>query len=82
MLVKQRHSNSFEQRDSDPESGIEQGVLGEVYTSEVFLEEEARVRALPRNPADGPEVKYVPFAMLLKRHLTITNMYTYSAAVL
>lgn len=63
VLARQRHFNAFEQWHRDPESGVEQRVLGEVYMSDAFLEEEARVRALPRNPEDGPEVEYVPFAI-------------------
>lgn len=58
VLARQRHFNGFEQWHRDPDTGEEQRVLGEVFTSDAFLEEEAKIRSLPRNPADGPEVEY------------------------
>ncbi len=58
VLARQRHFNGFEQWHRDPVTGTEQRVLGDVYTSDAYLEEEEKIRSRPRNPADGPNVEY------------------------
>ncbi|KAJ3554174.1 hypothetical protein NM688_g3242 [Phlebia brevispora] len=65
VLAHQRHFNAFEQWHRDPDSGKEQRIHGEVYTSDAMLEEEAKVRSMPRNPADDPNVEYcvMPFTL-------------------
>ena len=60
-LAKGRQFNGYELWHKDPVTGDTERVFGEIFTSDAFLEEEARVRALPRNPEDDPDVEYIVF---------------------
>ncbi len=63
VLARQRHFIGFEQWHRDPVTGTEERILGEIFTSDAYLEEEAKVRSRPRNPEDGPDVEYGLLAM-------------------
>jgi hypothetical protein len=39
-------------------------IYTEVYTSDAMLEEDAKIRAMPRNPADSVQIEYIMAAML------------------
>ncbi|KAJ3557650.1 hypothetical protein NM688_g1363 [Phlebia brevispora] len=65
VLACQRHFNAFEQWHRDPDTGKEQRIHSEIYTSDAMLEEEAKIRAMPRNPADDPKVEYFVMPLIL-----------------
>ncbi|KAJ3541577.1 hypothetical protein NM688_g6065 [Phlebia brevispora] len=56
-----RHVNfiPFELWHRDPVTGEETRLYSEIYNSKAMLDEDAKIRAQPRNPEDGPEVEYV-----------------------
>lgn len=49
-------------RDAD---GTETRYYSEVYNGNAMLEEDAKMRARPRNPEDGPDVEYAIFYIIL-----------------
>lgn len=61
LLSKHRQFNGYELWHKDPVTGETERVFGEIFTSDAFLEEETRIRALPRNPEDTDDVEYVVF---------------------
>lgn len=61
LLSKGRQFNGYELWHKDAATGETERVYGEIFTSDAFLEEEARIRALPRNPEDDSDVEYVVF---------------------
>ena len=49
-------------RASNPDD--EERIYSEAYTADAMLEEDAKIRAQPRNPEDGPEVEYASVALM------------------
>lgn len=49
----------------DPDTGKKERVLSEIYTSDAMIEEDAKIRALPPNPTDGPKTECVVFGIIL-----------------
>lgn len=64
VMARHRNFNGFELWHVDPITGTRERVHGEVFTSDAFLREETRIRALPPNPADGPNVEPSLFPLL------------------
>ncbi|KAJ3552779.1 hypothetical protein NM688_g3974 [Phlebia brevispora] len=59
--VSVRHLNliPFELWHRDSDTGEETRLYSEIYNSKAMLDEDAKIRAQPRNPEDGPMVEYV-----------------------
>ncbi|KAI0071014.1 hypothetical protein K474DRAFT_1712834 [Panus rudis PR-1116 ss-1] len=51
-------------RDEDDDGAEYIRMYSEIYNSDAMLEEDAKLRAQPRNPDDGPEVEYAIAALL------------------
>ncbi|KAF7793821.1 hypothetical protein EIP86_004942 [Pleurotus ostreatoroseus] len=55
--AKNLEFNAFEQIYQDPITGDEERIFSELYNSDAMLREQEKIRALPPNPADPPNIE-------------------------